>query len=772
MQSLGVFSFVKSKSDTLIAPKALTSTQIQSAIGKVLRYASRRKGAWLAAIIAILLATLASSLTLQAIQPLLDVAVPKAENAATRADGIQQIVTILIYMIVLTLLGTFLMRQGRAYTAKLAQNMMVEFRTDFYHSLTKHNPSFFRRHEASELVSIGMSDIEVISVFLTQHIPFLLVNAGMLILAVIFMLLLSWQLALASIVLVGFLQWLSLSIFIPQMQKLAAKYRRMFADVSATLGENLNAIRDIQLFVQEDRTVQGFNRQLQTMAVEMTQNMELTVSNTAVFYTLSGLGLALIYGVGAFGTINNLYDLGLLVSFAGFFSQFVAPITAFGNALGSFQSSLVSAHRVYRLMDIEAEITEKPEAIVVGKFKGHIKFENVNFSYEFGSNAWRMKNISFEILPGEKVAIVGGSGTGKTTLFNLIARFYDVTSGRVTIDGYDVRDLKLSSLRDNLGWVAQDVVLFRGTIADNLRFANPNASDEELKRAAEVSHIEDFVEKMPDGFNSMIGEMGEGLSGGQKQRLSIARAALAGPSILLLDEATSALDNRSQAIVMRSLDTLTRGRTSLNIAHRLSTIVNADKIIVLGSDADGGTPNYVAVKGVGQHQELLESCEDYYKLYSLKVATKSILMPIGPMYNTVPVLPTVIGLATAYNAPVYVLDFGEITVEALRTGRFGIDAQYDDADPKTINAKHHERVDEVIRILQGEGIVCDVLLARAGANWIDETIHAIDTMKATHVVAMENVLIPLDELRSSIRTIERKATVDYILVNPLVSVME
>ncbi|MBI5051782.1 MAG: ABC transporter ATP-binding protein [Chloroflexi bacterium] len=758
---------MKSNSDTLIAPKALTATQIQSAIGRVVRYASRRTGAWLAAIVAILLATLASSLTLQAIQPLLDVAVPKAENATTRADGIQQIVMILIYMIVLTLLGTFLMRQGRAYTAKLAQTMMVEFRTDFYHSLTKHNPSFFRRHEASELVSIGMSDIEVISVFLTQHIPFLLVNAGMLILAVIFMLLLSWQLALASILLVGFLQWLSLSIFIPQMQKVAAKYRRLFADASATLGENLNAVRDIQLFVQEDRTVQGFNRQLHTMAGEMTQNMELTVSNTAVFYALSGLGLALIYGVGAFGTINNLYDLGLLVSFAGFFSQFVAPITAFGNALGSFQSSLVSAHRVLRLMDVEAEITEKPEAMVVGKFKGHIKFENVNFSYEFGSNAWRMKNISFEILPGEKVAIVGGSGTGKTTLFNLIARFYDVTSGRVTIDGYDVRDLKLSSLRGHLGWVAQDVVLFRGTIADNLRFANPNASNEEIKKAAEVSHIEDFVEKMPDGYNSMIGEMGDGLSGGQKQRLSIARAALADPSILLLDEATSALDNRSQTIVMRSLDTLTRGRTSLNIAHRLSTIVNADKIIVLGFDADGG----VTVKGIGQHQELIESCEDYFKLYSLKVATKSILMPIGPMYNTVPVLPTVIGLATAYNAPVYVLDFGEITAEALRTGRFGIEAQYDEADPKTINAKHHERVDEVMRILQGEGIVCDVLVAHAGANWIDETIHAIDHVKATHVVAMENVLIPLDELRSSIRTIERKATVDYILVNPLVSVM-
>jgi subfamily B ATP-binding cassette protein MsbA len=767
VQSLGVFSFVKSNSDTLIAPKALTATQIRSAIGKVLRYASRRTGAWLAAIVAILLATLASSLTLQAIQPLLDVAVPKAENAATRAEGMQQIVTILIYMIVLTLLGTFLMRQGRAYTAKLAQSMMVEFRTDFYHSLTKHNPSFFRRHEASELVSIGMSDIEVISVFLTQHIPFLLVNAGMLILAVIFMLLLSWQLALASIVLVGFLQWLSLSIFIPQMQKVAAKYRRLFADVSATLGENLNAIRDIQLFVQEDRTVQGFNRQLQTMASEMTRNMELTVSNTAVFYALSGLGLALIYGVGAFGTINNLYDLGLLVSFAGFFSQFVAPITAFGNALGSFQSSLVSAHRVYRLMEIEAEITEKSGAIAAKKLEGYIKFENVDFSYEFGSNAWRMKNISFEILPGEKVAIVGGSGTGKTTLFNLIARFYDVTSGRVTIDGYDVRDLTLSSLRDNLGWVAQNVVLFRGTVAENLRFANPNASDEELMKAAEVSHMEDFVEKMPDGYNSMIGEMGEGLSGGQKQRLSIARAALANPSILLLDEATSALDNRSQAIVMRSLDTLTRGRTSLNIAHRLSTIINADKIIVLGLDADGG----VAVKGVGQHQELLESCEDYFKLYSLKVATKSILMPIGPMYNTVPVLPTVIGLATTYNAPVYVLDFGEITAEALRTGRFGIEAQYDDVDPKTINAKHHARVDEVMRILQGEGIVCDVLVAHAGANWIDETIRAIDAAKATHVVAMENVLIPLDELRSSIRTIERKASVDYILVNPLVSVM-
>ena len=257
---------MRAKSNTLIAPKALSQIQVRTVVEKLLHYAARRKFAWIAAIIAILLATLASSLTLQAIQPLLDVAVPKAENAATRAEGIQQIVTILIYMIALTLLGTFFMRQGRAYTATLAQSMMVDFRTDFYRSLVTHNPSFFRHHEAGELVSIGMSDIEVISVFLTQHIPFLLVNAGMLILAVMFMFLLSWQLALASIVLVGFLQWLSLSVFIPQMQKLAAKYRRLFADVSAMLGENLNAIRDIQLFVQEERTVQGFSRQLRAMA--------------------------------------------------------------------------------------------------------------------------------------------------------------------------------------------------------------------------------------------------------------------------------------------------------------------------------------------------------------------------------------------------------------------------------------------------------------------------------------------------------------------------
>jgi subfamily B ATP-binding cassette protein MsbA len=590
----------------------------------------------------------------------------------------------------------------------------------------------------------------------------------MLLLAIIFMFTLSWQLALASVFLVGLFQWLSLRVFIPQIQKLAAKNRRLFANVSLRLSENLSALRDIQLFGQEERTAQTFERELHGMANEVTQHNVLTVNNVAVFYLLQGLGLALIYGVGAYGAVFQNYDLGLLVSFAGFFSQFVAPITAFGNALGSFQSSLVSLHRVFRLIDVEAEISEKPNALKAERFKGHIKFEDVGFSYEYSTHAWRMKHLTFEILPGEKVAIVGGSGTGKTTILNLLTRFYDVTEGCITIDGHDVRDLTLASLRNNFGWVAQNVMLFQDTIANNIRFAKADATPAEILKAAAVGHVPEFADQLPQGFETMLGERGEGLSGGQKQRISIARAALSDPSILLLDEATSALDNRSQALIMRSIDVLTRERTSLNIAHRLNTIVNADKIIVLGF----AEANYVTIKGIGTHDQLLETCEEYYKLYNLKLEKKAILMPIGPMYNTTPVLPTVIGLAAAYSAPVYVLNFGDISHEDLHTGRFGIQTGYAHVNADEINSAHHDRVAEIIRVLRGEGITADMITARVGDSWISSTINAIDTLHATHVVAMDNVLIPLSELRNSIQTIERKATVDYILVNPLVAVME
>jgi ABC-type multidrug transport system fused ATPase/permease subunit len=533
-------------------------------------------------------------------------------------------------------------------------------------------------------------------------------------------------------------------------------------------------VRDIQIFTQEARAARAYRAQLERLAETMTRNMGLSVTNFAISYSLTGLGLALVYGVGLLilitspGLFGGRVEAGLLASFAAFFVQFTNPIGALSGALLRWQAMLIAAGRVFSLMHVRPGVDDRTGAKDPGVLKGHIRFENVHFSYEpENPEAWAMENISLEIKPGEKVAFVGGSGSGKSTILNLVARFHDVTRGRVTIDGYDVRELSLQALRRNIGLVAQNVLLFRGTLADNIRFGRPEADMAAVRSAAQVGYVTQFVDQLDDGYETHLGEMGQGLSGGQKQRVSIARAALVNPSILLLDEATSALDTESEAMVTRSLDALSRGRTTLIIAHRLNTIRNADKIIVMGTDSLGNG----VVRAAGTHEQLMESSPEYVALYG-KQRRKAILMPIGPLYDTTAALPTVLGLALAYKAPVFVLDFGPLDVEDATDRRFGVSVVLTKEDPRVINAKHLRRVNGIMSELTGEGVEAKVVHPPAAEtlDWVEATLRVIAETDATHLVAVDNVLVPMDKMRESIRLIERKGGVEYILINPIAEV--
>ncbi len=725
-----------------------------SALRTLLAYAGRRQYGWYLAIGAMLLSTFSGSLALREIRSLLDPGQTPAETRRT-----------LFTMVALTLLGVILMRQVSDLIARLAQSMLVDIRADYHASLMRQGAAFFRQNEVGRLLSIGLNDTEVIGTFWTQAIPFLLVNVGQLVLALIFMIELSWPLALGAVLLVGVLEWTSLRLIVPRIQEYETGYRKHLASINAWLNENLSGVRDIQIFTQETRTTRAFRDQLDRLARYMTDNMSLSVTNFAMFYALTGLGLALVYGGGALGLFQGVLDVGLLATFAAFLVQFISPITTVSGALLRYEGMIIAARRVFDVIAIPPEIHEKPDAIDPGPLKGHIKFENVTFSYEPGNlQAWRVRDVNLELLPGEKVAFVGGSGSGKSTLVNLVARFYDVTAGRVTIDGYDVRDLKLNALRKNFGLVAQNVVLFQGTVTDNIRFARPDADMSAVRAAAEVSYVTEFLEKLDKGFETMLGEFGQGLSGGQKQRVSIARAALPDPRVLILDEATSALDPQSEAVVMKALDQLSKGRTTLVISHRLNTIVNADKIVVLGTDENG----HGLVRAVGQHDQLLETSPEYVELWG-KFRRKTILMPIGPLYDTTAALPTVMGLARAYNAPARILDFGPLDTTAEVDKRFGVTVvRGAQKDPRVINLQHMKRVHDIVQALRAEGIEADTVSpARKDVTWVEATIQAIEQTQATHLVAVDNVMVPLDELRESIRQIERKAAVEYILVNPV-----
>ncbi len=735
---------------------------------QLLAYLSRQKFSWILAVGSLFLAITLSLLGLGLFTPLIDVALPLAQNAATRADGLRQITALLVEMIGIVLLSNILFYMTYNLMAKLAQNMIVALRADYYVSVMRQGPSFHQKEGASKLLSVGMNDAEVVGAFFTQEAPGLLNLVGQLALALIFMVARNWWLTLVSVALAGFLYQLSTRVVVPRIRRHSARYAQQFAAANATLNESVTGVRDIQLFTQADRTAREFRAELERMAHIMLRNMNLLNLNGSLAYSVSMLGLALIYGLGTLGIISGSYQVGLLVSFAAYFSQFINPIRLMGNSLVKVQSMLVSAQRVFDLIALPPDIREKAGALDPGPLKGHIKFDNVTFSYAPEDiQAWRVKNVNLEILPGEKVAFVGGSGSGKSTLLYLVARFYDVTAGRVTVDGYDVRDLKLEALRRNFGLVAQSVILFHGTVADNIRFARPEAGMDAVKAAAEIGYITEFLDKLEYGYDTVLGELGQGLSGGQKQRVSIARAALPNPSILILDEATSALDPQSEAEVMKSLDRLSEGRTTLVITHRLNTIVNADKIVVLDTDENG----HGVVRAVGQHDQLLETSPEYAALWG-KHRRKAILMPIGPLYDTTAALPTVMGLARAYNAPAHILDFGPIDTEAEGDKRFGVTVvRGAHKDPRVINLLHMKRVHDILKTLRAEGIEADTVSpARKDVTWVEATIQAVEQTQATHLVAVDNVMVSLDQLRESIRQIERKSAVEYILVNPVTEV--
>ncbi len=728
-------------------------------------YLRRRRGGWLLGAVAIFVTTLALMLVIYLITPLIATAELVSEGHLAPNAALQTIAIYVGYMVGLTLLGNALLYFATAFMVRLAQNTLVELRADYHASLLHQHPGFFRDHEVGELVSVGVNDADVVGAFLTEEVPDLLNYASQLVLAIGFMLSLRWELALVSMGLVTAIHWLGLRFIVPQLRRLAERYSHQLASLNGRLSEELAGARDIQLFGQTARMQHRFQQALHGLAHTVIRNLSLSAANSSLFYGISGLGLTFIYAFGAVGHTLNLLDVALVVSFAKFLEQFMSPLKALSNVLVKVQRMLISAGRLFALMDAPLAIHDKPEAKDPGPLTGYIRFENVTFMYmPDDPNAWRVRGINLEIKPGEKVAFVGGSGSGKSTILNLVPRFYDVTGGRVTIDGHDVRDLPVEALRRNCGLVAQNVILFEGTLADNIRFARPDSDMNVVQAAAQVGHVTEFVDKLDHGYETHLGEMGQGLSGGQKQRVSIARAALPNPSILLLDEATSALDTKSEAAVIHALDKLMQGRTTLIIAHRLNTIRNADKIVVMGTDEFG----HGVVRAIGTHDQLLDTSPDYVALLG-KGRRKGIVMPIGPQYDTTPALPTVIGLAQAFNAPVYLLDFGPLT-NTTDAKHFGVTV-IPSGNTMSVNIKHALRVKHISDTVRGEGLQLEVVdPPNPGQDWIDNTLQVIDATDASHLVATDNVMIPMEKLRENIQKIQRKSAVEYVLVNPITGV--
>lgn len=487
--------------------------------------------------------------------------------------------------------------------AAISQRALKSVRHDLFGHLQTLTLRFFDNHPAGELMSRLTNDIDAINIAVSQNVVNLVASVLSLVGILVAMFVLNFWLALASVIVVPIMFWFT---------NFVARYtRKGFRDLQKNLGE-LNGVMEEAISGQ--RVVKAFRRDASATETFRKHNQEVYRSGVyANSYALllmpltnqlGNLFVIAIAGLGGWLALQNLVTVGIIVTFISYGRGFINPLRQLANMYNSIQAALAGAERVFEILDTPAEVDDASEAAALDKIAGHVRFEDVNFSYVEGTPV--IKNMCLEAKPGETVALVGPTGAGKTTIVNLLTRFYEADAGRISIDGIDVREIKKDNLRRKLGLVLQDTFLFSATVMDNIRYGRPDATDEEVIEAAKTADADHFVRQLPQGYQTMLSERASNLSQGQRQLLAIARAILADPSILILDEATSSVDTRTEARIQKSLLRLMEGRTAFVIAHRLSTIRDADNVVVIrnGEIVEQGT-----------HQQLLDRRGFFHHLY-------------------------------------------------------------------------------------------------------------------------------------------------------------
>ncbi|NLE45388.1 MAG: ABC transporter ATP-binding protein [Chloroflexi bacterium] len=491
--------------------------------------------------------------------------------------------------------------------AIIGQRILLTLRTQVFQQIQTLSLRFFDQHEAGDLMSRLVNDTEVISQVFNGGIIRLLGMSLSLVGILVSMLSLNWRLALASFSILPVIAVVTVA-FSRRARRAFRRTRETIGQVSAELQENIAAVREVQAFSRVRENLAEFQEVNAANRDANIQAQSIMSAFSPALDVLSTVALAVVAGYGGYLALRftpPLVSVGEIVAFLLYVRRFYEPVRMIAGLYTQLQSAIAGAERIFELLDTPPAIVDAPDAIVLPPVQGHVEFDHVSFEYERGKPV--VDGICFEAQPGQTIALVGPTGAGKTTLVSLLVRFYDVERPSVIrIDGHDIRTVTQESLRRQIGVVLQDTFLFSGTVLENIRYGRLDATDEAVVSAAKLANADQFITRLPEGYQTLLGERGHNLSQGQRQMISIARAVLAQPRVLILDEATSSVDTRTEKLIQAALDHLLTGRTSLVIAHRLSTIQNADQVIVIDD-------NRIIERGT--HKELMQAQGLYHDLY-------------------------------------------------------------------------------------------------------------------------------------------------------------
>lgn len=500
----------------------------------------------------------------------------------------------------------------RQYFAQwTGSKILFDIRNQLFTHVQKLSFKYYSNTRAGEIVSRVITDVEQTKNFVITGLMNLWLDIATIVISVVIMFSMDVSLTIVSLVMIPFYVF-SIKHFFGKLRALTRMRSQALADVQSHLQERVQGMSVIKSFAIEDYEAEQFNKQNKNFLEKALVHTSWNAKSFAVVNTITDIAPILVIVYSGYQVIHGDLTLGSMVAFIGFIDRLYNPLRRLVNSSTTLTQTLASMDRMFAFIDEKYDIVDKTDAVELKKVDGRITFENVSFSYD-EDEVPTLKNLNLDVKQGETIALVGMSGGGKSSLVSLIPRFYDVTEGRILLDHQDIRDFTIHSLRDKIGMVLQDNILFSESVKANILMGNPNALDEEVIAAAKAANAHDFIMSLTDGYDTKVGERGVKLSGGQRQRVAIARVFLKNPPILVLDEATSALDLESEHYIQEALDKLAHDRTTFIVAHRLSTITHADRIVLI---------EHGEIIEIGTHEQLMQKKGHYYNLYQVQLLDK------------------------------------------------------------------------------------------------------------------------------------------------------